>query len=336
MSSTPSTSSTTSDEMPTGKFHTGGVGGKGKAHYAKSARAWCFTLNNYSEDDLDKFKLIECNFIIIAKETGESGTPHLQGVIRFKRTYRMTGLRRNFSDRAHWEPADEFEAAVNYCMKEDEKPFIKDHRKQGQRNDLTLACETIKTGGIIALARDDPATFVKYHGGFAKLAAMFQEPRSTVPHVTWLYGCTGSGKTRYVHDKHESLFVAHSTYKWWDGYRQQEAILIDDMRASYAPFNILLKIFDRYPMQVEVKGAFTQLNSPYIYVTSQYPPDEVYNREARSGEDIKQLFRRISKVIRYTRCLDGSIRTTEETPAQSSSSCEASINPYFTVPECDE
>ncbi len=281
---------------------------------APSARAWTFTLNNFTESEVDKMKSLECNYIVFGKEIGENGTPHLQGCIRFSRTYRLSGLKKNISSKAHWEPCRDFEAAVNYCMKEDPEPFIKDNRKQGQRTDLDLACETVKTSGIFGLARDDPAMFVKYHGGFSKLATMFQTPRNDRPHITWIYGDTGTGKTRQVHDKEDSLFVAHASHQWWDGYRQQDAILIDDMRASWAPFNILLKILDRYQMQVQIKGGFVELNSPRIYITSQFPPHEVYNREARSGEDIAQLLRRLSIVLELRTDSVGSTVTSSHDP----------------------
>ena len=276
-------------------------------------RSWCFTENNYTPEQILHYQQLECNYICFGKEVGEKGTPHLQGVIRFAKTHRLTGIKKTISQTAHWEPCRDFEKAVNYCMKEDPEPFIKDNRKQGQRTDLDLACETVQTGGILELAKNDPGMFVKYHGGFTKLATMFQKPRKEPPHVTWIYGTTGTGKTRLVHDKEDSLFVAHSSYKWWDGYRQQDAIIIDDMRASWAPFNILLKILDRYQMQVEVKGGFCELNSPRIYITSQFPPHEVYNREHRSGEDIAQLLRRVTSTLKMTLSpFDGSVVTTAQ------------------------
>ena len=51
---------------------------------------WCFTFNNYSTDEYNsivpKFRLL-AKYYIIGKEVGESGTPHLQGYVEFKKKY---------------------------------------------------------------------------------------------------------------------------------------------------------------------------------------------------------------------------------------------------------
>jgi hypothetical protein len=80
---------------------------------------WCFTFNNYTETDVHDIssKVPElCKRYIIAKEVGDSGTPHLQGYIEFHKKCRPKNL---FSERIHWEkskgtPLDN----ASYCSKE--------------------------------------------------------------------------------------------------------------------------------------------------------------------------------------------------------------------------
>lgn len=267
------------------------------------SRSWVFTVNNWTEVQLDNLKELasddkECVYTVIGKEVGESGTPHLQGCITFKSPKRRAAVSKlipsAFVDRAR-----SVAHARAYCTKEDDDAFVQDNRKQGARTDLQIAVDMVATQGVLMIVEQDPAMFVRYHAGFEKLEARLQKPRdpNAPPEIWWLFGPTGVGKSRFVHEREADLWVAMASHKWWEGYDQQEAILIDDMRCNYAPFNELLKILDRYPYKAERKGSYVQVNSKRIYITSQFPPHKVYNRENRSGEDINQLYRRITKII---------------------------------------
>jgi hypothetical protein len=190
--------------------------------------------------------------------------------------------------------------AREYCKKDDPEPFEADNRRQGDRTELSEVVDTLRENGIEQVYRDHPETFIKFHGGITRLSTQLQRRRDPdkPPTVIWLYGATGVGKSRYVHSLEDDLWVSMGTHRWWEGYSQQPAMLIDDMRCNYAPFNELLKIIDRYPYRAECKGGSVQVNSDRIYITSQFPPHKVYNRENRQDEDIRQLYRRIHRVYR--------------------------------------
>ena len=69
------------------------------------AKAWCWTLNNYTTEEIDylvpKFQEL-CDIAFFAEEIGESGTPHLQGYIKLKVKARPTS-KFTLCNRIHWE-----------------------------------------------------------------------------------------------------------------------------------------------------------------------------------------------------------------------------------------
>jgi hypothetical protein len=258
---------------------------------SKPSRAWVFTHNNYDESDVDMYTNWEKKYMVLGREVSETGTPHLQGFIIFSRTYRLTQVKK-LSPRAHWEVAKALDAG-NYCMKD--KNYIKqDFRTPGKRNDLVSACEIVQTRGINALKKEMPYVFVKYPNGFAQIIPT--EPRRFKPEVYWLWGKTGTGKTRSVLERETDLWVSGDGLKWWDGYEGQEATLFDDFRAEQCAFHWLLRLLDRTPCRVQVKGGTRELTAKRMYITSAYPPDEAY---ALTSEDRNQLHRRITDVIEF-------------------------------------
>jgi len=93
------------------------------------AKYWCFTLNNYTAQEYDEIcarcsEISNVEWAIIAKEVGDSGTPHLQGAIGYTKKSRPMGLK--CSRRIHWEKAkSNKEDQVRYCTKTDKNPFVK-------------------------------------------------------------------------------------------------------------------------------------------------------------------------------------------------------------------
>lgn len=77
----------------------------------QQSKAWCFTLNNYTEEEKAGLDALEdeskrsesgINYVIYGIEVGESGTRHLQGYIEFSRRVRLSGCRK-LLPRAHFE-----------------------------------------------------------------------------------------------------------------------------------------------------------------------------------------------------------------------------------------
>jgi len=81
------------------------------------SRAWCFTINNFTEEDEKEIQGIDGDYVY-QPEVGEKGTPHLQGVLRLKHAKTFSAMKK-VNGRAHWERCKNWIASVQYCMKQE-------------------------------------------------------------------------------------------------------------------------------------------------------------------------------------------------------------------------
>lgn len=89
------------------------------------SKRWCFTLNNYTEDEISSIVPVFKEYCIVAlfsKEVGESGTPHLQGYFEFKTKRRPSSVFQ--CKRIHFEKAiGNKQQNIEYCCKDNEPVF---------------------------------------------------------------------------------------------------------------------------------------------------------------------------------------------------------------------
>ena len=90
-----------------------------------------------------------------------------------------------------------------------------------------------------------------------------------------MYGASGVGKSRYArHLAGELPFYRKMCNKWWDGYRGESIVVMDDIGKEHSVLGHHLKLWaDRYGFIGETKnGAITPDYDRFI-VTSQYSPE---------------------------------------------------------------
>lgn len=281
-----------------------------------SGRAWCFTLNNPTDGELQLERLFEedgrVQYGIWQLESGESGTRHIQGYLEFKKRIRFAIVRTLLFGRAHVERRRGTQAqAQAYCQKDDTRvsgpyswgtPF-----EQGKRSDVALTMERIRDGcSFQDLLDESDATAYRYSKGIlAHIAMRDQQSRNVIRPsliVTLLWGDPGTGKTRAVYDEHGledvyTLTTGASGAVWFDGYEGQPVLLIDDFR-GFIPFQFLLKILDIYPLRLDIKGSFTYAAWSKVYITSNHAYDDWYKQD--SNHCINALSRRIHRTIHYS------------------------------------
>lgn len=89
---------------------------------AKEYRSLTFTYNNPKKGEKDRLlewlKSRKNMSYIFQEETGEEGTPHLQGVFKSKNSIKFDTLKAKFP-KIHWEVTKSWEKSIKYCSKED-------------------------------------------------------------------------------------------------------------------------------------------------------------------------------------------------------------------------
>lgn len=134
--------------------------------------------------------------------------------------------------------------------------------------------------------------FVRYYSGLQKIAADNQRPVPMERQCTVLWGRTGTGKSRRAWE--EAGFDAYTKdprTKWWDGYRNQENVVIDEFR-GVIDVSHLLRWLDRYPVNVEVKGSSRPLKANKFWITSNLDPRSWYPE--LDPETLEALLRRLN------------------------------------------
>lgn len=136
------------------------------AHSDPRFRYWTGVLNNYTDDELTALCQLDCPELVIDKEVGKEGTPHLHIYLKHRKQVRLTKLKA-LSQRAHWEPVRDREAAIRYCSKGE--VVLSRLLAPPSRSRLSNALDTMRRGGVQAVAREHPESYILHYRGFQAL-----------------------------------------------------------------------------------------------------------------------------------------------------------------------
>lgn len=271
------------------------------------AKHWVFTINNFTEENVETLKVIandpNTGYIVFGREAGENGTPHLQGYIAFKRKLRRNQVRSKLPSNTWLEQSKgNPKQASEYCKKDgDYEEFGQCPGGSGTRNNLKQLQSDIKDGKTIEEIRTEHfGLYLRYSRVIHGLVLINAKRRDWVTEVLVYWGPTGTGKTRRVYQEagDEPIYV-HPGGMWFDGYEGQEIVLFDDFGGSEFKLTYLLKLLDRYPMSVPVKGGFVNFAPKKVYITSNHASEwwypnaftrhqEALQRRITSETEIKQ------------------------------------------------
>lgn len=116
--------------------------------------------------------------------------------------------------------------------------------------------------------------------------------------VTYIFGKTGSGKTRSVMDKYGySSCYRVTDYKYpFDTYDGQDVLIFEEFRSSLKHGD-MLNYLDGYPLLLPCRYFNRQACFTKVFIITNIPPDEQYRNVDKESRDA--FYRRITKVVEY-------------------------------------
>jgi hypothetical protein len=231
-------------------------------------------------------------------EQGEGGYLHWQVCVAFPKKVTLSKLKDIFGQEVHAE-GTRSTAAEDYVWKDDS--CIGHRFELGQksiRRNSDKDWDAVLTSAKRGRWEDIPADIlIRCYGNLKKIHVDSLVPEEQVREVFVFWGETGAGKSRRAWD--EASFDAYPkdpNSKFWDGYRGQENIVIDEFRGAIS-ISHMLRWLDRYPTIVEVKGSSVVFKAKRIWITSNISPDDWY--PTLDSETKAALRRRFTSVIHF-------------------------------------
>jgi len=254
------------------------------ANNDKRSRGWCFTINNYDEEDTDWCYSLagdeEITYCVVGKEVGESGTPHYQGYIYWRNKKSFQQMKTMHAE-AHWEiQRGTIKQAANYCTKDgdffEHGTMPMDDKQKGEcgKQSIQERWALAKEGRFEELP---PEQLNIYRKIFDEHRVV--KNRNELKNL-WITGKARCGKSSSVRAKYgDENVYSKPMNKWWCGYKYQKVALIEDVDPRNAKeMYFHLKIWaDHYKFIAETKGGHVDIRPEVVIVTSQYTIDQCFD-----------------------------------------------------------
>lgn len=269
-------------------------------------RKWFITINNYEEKgySLDKIEevILEYKDTLVygcyCAEIGlEEHTPHVHIYLQFKNAKRFSTMQKKYKGSHLDMSKGTAKESRDYIRKEGryldsakhETNLIDTFREfgqlpveeQGKRNDLNELYELIKDGNTNAEIFEYNPKYMKYADKLDKIRQDIIEDKYKNEFrkldVTYIFGTTATGKTRYVMEKYgyENVYRVTDYEHPFDSYSGQEIILFDEFRSSLK-ISDMLNFLDGYPCQLPARFNNKWACYKTVYIISNIKIEQQY------------------------------------------------------------
>lgn len=187
---------------------------------------------------------------------------------------------------------------INFSDTFEEGGELPDER-QGKSRDADKIVELIKAGASNEDIVDTVASAYRDLEKVERVRSMYRDAQFKSCwrnlEVTYIFGKTGSGKTRSVMDKYgyENCYRVTDYKHPFDTYDGQDVIIFEEFRSGLKHGD-MLNYLDGYPLLLPCRYFNRQACFTKVFIITNIPPDEQYmniDRETRQA-----FFRRINKV----------------------------------------
>lgn len=257
---------------------------------------WTFTVANPGEwrPDWEELRDNGALYMIYQLEIAPStGTPHLQGYIRFDGVKRGGTFKRWLRPEAHIEKArgDE-QSNKDYCSKDesrapDELPhefgeFDAQAGKQGRRSDIEGIVNLVAARAKereIALAH--PEFYLTHPSGVQAylIVAGPEAPLERAVDVRVYWGPTGTGKTHRVLHEDPHTYMVQPGRDPWGQYHGQAAICFDEFKDELWPIQSMNRFLDKWRLPLDRRYRDTFAAWTRVTICSNSSPLSWYPRE---------------------------------------------------------
>lgn len=294
-----------------------------------ASRKWQLTFNNPTEH---KYSHVEiktildtfagCVYWCLCDEVGEQGTYHSHLFMAFKNAVMFETIRKKF-DGAHCEIANgTSQQNRDYVRKEGKWLKDKKHEtnlsemfeewgdmpveRQGARNDLADLYDMIKSGMSNYEIIDECPQYMMNIDKIERSRQIIRENnyKSTFRNieVTYIFGKTGSGKTRTVMEQYgyENVYRVTDYVHPFDGYSGEKVVIFEEFCSSLK-IREMLTYLDGYPISLPCRYANKVACFTKVYLLTNVALEGQYRDVQQDYPETWNAFkRRIDKVKEYS------------------------------------
>ena len=296
------------------------------------SRKWQLTINNPADCGLDQQRIVDLlqrfrpTYFCMADEIASTGTYHTHAYLFSHSPIRFSTIKNRFPT-AHIEKAS--------GTSKENRDYIRKEGKWAVTSKVEtcvpdtflefgeLPCEAEeaapKMHQLLQDVTDGVSTqeIIRGNPSFAFKSREIDQLRDTMNaeryekenrdvKVYYLYGETGSGKTRGIYERHDPADVCRITDYGtkvggvrFDAYHGQSVLVFEEFR-SQIPIAAMLNYLDVYPLKLPARYSDRTACYTTVYITSNIPLNEQYTDIRRfEAETWKAFLRRINTVFEY-------------------------------------